>query len=119
MPRTRRPETEPVPEGVSSFPWSVEAWDRRHSGYQHPGIRFIQHAQNRRDHELHGVPLKSDAEFDLEGLEEQLAGRELRVRADDGDPEAVALLVEEAARYELMIDRARERAAAREARRGG
>jgi hypothetical protein len=83
---------------------------------------MVRRAQNRREHALRGVPLLSDAEIDLEELErrveEQTRQRGLRVRAEAGDPDAVAGLVEEAVRYERLIESAQETARARALARG-
>jgi len=94
------------------FAWTVAEYDRQMPGPFFELMVLVQEARNRQDHEQNGAPLKPRALIELELIEEHIAARELRRRAEAGDVDALAVLVEEAARVELLIEKAEAHCAA-------
>jgi len=99
----------------TGFPWTVAAYDEQTIEEFRTLMIDAQTAQNQRAHADTGAPLKSRTEIELAELEHEIEQRELRKRAQGGDPEALADLALQAAELELLADDVDRRNAAIEA----
>lgn len=98
-----------------AFPLTVRQYDEQMTAAQFDLRVLLRKAHNLVDHERRGVALKSDTELELEELEQQIAERELRRRAQAGDSDALSALALQAAELEILAGRADANCAAQEA----
>ncbi len=96
----------------TGFPWTVADYDEQMIEEFRTLMIDARAALNQRAHAEIGVPLKSRTQIELAELEHEIEQRELRKRAQAGDPDALAYLALQAAELEILADDVDQRNAA-------
>ncbi|HEY3867610.1 MAG TPA: hypothetical protein VGM10_04650 [Actinocrinis sp.] len=97
------PLADHVDDGAAEgFAWTVVQFDAGRDG-RLLFARMVAEAANFDANSRRGEPIKSAAELELDVLADEVEQRELRIRAEVGDPAALTELVEQAAQYEIAL----------------